>query len=51
VYEAQTKPLINYYNQWAQRGTENGLAAPRYRRVSSLGKVDEIRARMFGTLE
>lgn len=51
VYVAQTKPLIEYYNQWAQRGAENGLQAPQYRRISGLGAVDEIRARVFDALK
>jgi adenylate kinase len=51
VYVAQTKPLVDYYNQWARRGAENGLTAPQYRRVSGVGKVDEIRTRVFSMLE
>ncbi|WP_322048071.1 adenylate kinase [Paraburkholderia sp. J67] len=43
VYEAQTRPLIGYYSDWAIRGAENGLAAPVYRRVSGLGTIEEIR--------
>ncbi len=51
VYVAQTKPLIDYYQAWAQRGDENGLKAPEYRRISGLGSVDEIRARVFDALK
>ncbi|QCP48428.1 adenylate kinase [Trinickia violacea] len=51
VYVAQTKPLIDYYNQWAQRGAENGLNAPEYRRISGIGSVDEIRQRVFDALK
>ncbi|QBQ99584.1 adenylate kinase [Paraburkholderia pallida] len=43
VYEAQTRPLIGYYADWASRGAENGLRAPAYRRVSGLGSIGEIR--------
>ncbi|WP_213301744.1 adenylate kinase [Paraburkholderia sacchari] len=43
VYEAQTRPLIGYYVDWAIRGAENGLAAPVYRRVSGLGTIEAIR--------
>ncbi|HEY3537091.1 MAG TPA: adenylate kinase [Trinickia sp.] len=50
VYVAQTKPLIEYYQQWAQRGAENGLQAPQYRRISGLGSVDDIRQRVFEAL-
>lgn len=51
VYEAQTKPLITYYGDWATRGEENGLKAPAYRKISGLGAVDEIRARVFDALK
>jgi adenylate kinase len=51
VYVAQTRPLIQYYNDWAARGDENGLKAPQYRRISGLGSVDEIRARVFDALK
>ncbi|MEJ2768939.1 adenylate kinase [Mycetohabitans sp. B46] len=51
VYVAQTCPLINYYMQWAQHGDENGLKAPRYRKISGLGTVDEIRQRVFDALQ
>ncbi|NTX30580.1 adenylate kinase [Burkholderia pyrrocinia] len=51
VYEAQTKPLIKYYGDWAQRGEENGLKAPQYRKISGLGSVEEIRERAFDALK
>jgi adenylate kinase len=51
VYVAQTKPLVDYYQAWAQRGEENGLKAPEYRRISGLGSVDEIRSRVFDALK
>jgi len=51
VYMTQTKPLVDYYNGWAQRGDENGLKAPQYRRISGLGSVDEIRQRVFDALK
>ncbi|WP_244815309.1 adenylate kinase [Caballeronia sp. Lep1P3] len=51
VYEAQTKPLIAYYNDWAHSGATGGLKAPQYRRISGLGSVDEIRARVFDALK
>ncbi|MCG1041502.1 adenylate kinase [Mycetohabitans sp. B8] len=51
VYVAQTCPLIDYYMQWAQHGDENGLNAPRYRKISGLGTVDEIRQRVFDALQ
>jgi len=47
VYRAQTRPLIDYYGRWAASG-EPG--APRYRRISGLGTVEEIRRRVFAAL-
>ncbi len=52
VYVAQTKPLIDYYNRWAQNGDPSTpLKAPQYRRISGLGSVDEIRTRVFDALK
>src|SRR5678816_4029266 len=39
VYHAQTEPLVAYYNEWAATGDER---APKYRRISGLGSVDDI---------
>ncbi len=39
VYSAQTRPLVDYYSQWAATGDAN---APKYRRIAGLGSVDEI---------
>jgi adenylate kinase len=47
VYRVQTRPLVEYYSQWAARGAP---AAPRYARVSGLGSVEEIAARVLGAL-
>jgi adenylate kinase len=47
VYHAQTRQLVDYYGKWAQSGQP---AAPRYRKISGLGTVDEIRARAFAAL-
>jgi adenylate kinase len=43
VYESQTRPLIGYYADWANRGAKSGLPAPLYRKVSGLGSIGEIR--------
>ncbi|KMZ13292.1 Adenylate kinase [Candidatus Burkholderia humilis] len=51
VYVSQTKPLIQYYNDWATSGESNGLKAPEYRKISGLGTVDEIRTRAFDELK
>jgi adenylate kinase len=51
VYVAQTRPLIEYYNNWAQNAdASTSLKAPQYRAISGLGGVDEIRARVFDAL-
>jgi len=47
VYHNQTKQLINYYSQMAAGG---GANAPKYRKVSGLGSVDDIRDRVFAAL-
>jgi adenylate kinase len=48
VYKAQTRPLIEYYEAWARTGD---AAAPRVRRISGTGTVDEITARALGALD
>jgi len=48
VYSAQTRPLVDYYGEWARR---EPAAAPKYRAISGLGSVDEITARAFAALE
>ncbi len=47
VYQSQTRPLVDYYGKWAAGGAPG---APRYRRISGLGTVDEITARAFDAL-
>jgi adenylate kinase len=47
VYQAQTRPLVDYYSQWAATGDER---APRYRRISGLGPVDAILERALAAL-
>jgi adenylate kinase len=48
VYEAQTRPLVDYYSQWAQTGD---ALAPRYRKIAGVGTVEEITARALKALE
>ena len=48
VYHAQTKPLVQYYSDWAATGDK---AAPRYAKISGSGPVDEITAKAFAALE
>lgn len=47
VYQAQTRPLVDYYSQWAATGDAN---APKYRKISGLGSVDEITAQALAAL-
>jgi adenylate kinase len=47
VYRRQTRPLVDYYGRWAASGDP---AAPRYRKISGLGTVDEIRSRVLAAL-
>jgi adenylate kinase len=47
VYQAQTRPLVDYYSAWAAAGD---TAAPRYRKISGSGSVDEITARALAAL-
>jgi adenylate kinase len=47
VYRAQTRPLVDYYGDWAKTGDP---AAPRYRRISGQGTVEEITARALAAL-
>ncbi|MBP6850507.1 MAG: adenylate kinase [Rhodoferax sp.] len=48
VYSAQTRPLVSYYSRWA--ATEPA-SAPRYRMISGIGTVEEIRSRAFAALD
>ena len=47
VYHSQTQPLVAWYERWHASGD---AAAPRYRRVSGSGSVDDIRERIFAAL-
>ncbi|MCE2991096.1 MAG: adenylate kinase [Burkholderiales bacterium] len=47
VYHEQTEPLIQYYGDWARSG---GPAAPRYVRIPGVGKMEEIRDKIFAAL-
>ena len=50
VYHAQTSVLIGYYSEWAAASQGTAPAAPRYRKVSGVGSVEEIRARVLEAL-
>ena len=47
VYQSQTRPLVAYYAQWAATGDAQ---APRCRKISGTGSVDEITARALDAL-
>ena len=47
VYSAQTRPLVNYYSNWAKA---DPAAAPKYRAISGTGSVEDITARAFAAL-
>ena len=51
VYSAQTRPLVEYYSNWAKNDAKDGeVKAPKYRAISGTGGVDEITARAFAAL-
>ena len=47
VYHRQTEPLVAYYSRWAATGEPS---APKYHQVDGLGKVEEVRDRIFAAL-
>jgi adenylate kinase len=47
VYKAQTRPLVDYYTQWAADGDPR---APRYRKVDGLQPVEAVRAATLAAL-
>jgi adenylate kinase len=48
VYHDQTEPLIDYYKRWEASGEAR---APRYVRIEGVGKVEEIRDKVFAGLD
>ncbi len=48
VYIEQTAPLIEYYGKWLASGDRQ---APKYRKVSGVGSVDDIKARTLAALK
>jgi adenylate kinase len=47
VYSAQTRPLVDYYSNWA---VSEPALAPQYRAISGTGSVEEIKTRAFDAL-
>ncbi|WBY02123.1 adenylate kinase [Ramlibacter tataouinensis] len=48
VYASQTRPLVDYYANWAK---DDPARAPKYRAISGIGTVEEITARVLAALE
>jgi adenylate kinase len=48
VYHAQTQALVDYFARWAATGDGR---APKYRKISGVGSVDDIRERAFAALK
>jgi adenylate kinase len=47
VYHSQTRPLVDYYAQWAATGDP---LAPKYRKIAGIGTVEEITSRALDAL-
>ncbi|GMQ97485.1 MAG: adenylate kinase [Gammaproteobacteria bacterium] len=48
VYHSQTKPLVDYYTRWSD---SDDAVAPRIVAIDGIGKVEEIRDRIFMALD
>jgi adenylate kinase len=47
VYQAQSRPLVDFYGRWAASGA---AGAPSYRKISGKGSVESIRDRAIAAL-
>ena len=47
VYQAQTRPLVEFYGRW---GAAAAPGAPKYRRISGLGTVESVRDHALAAL-
>lgn len=47
IYASQTRPLVDYYQNWA---ASEPAQAPQYRAISGLGSVEEITQRVMAAL-
>jgi adenylate kinase len=47
VYSAQTRPLVDYYSQWAAK---DAGSAPKYRKIDGIGSVEGITAAALAAL-
>lgn len=48
VYQNQTRPLVDYYSQWA---AEADPKAPKYVRIEGVGKVEDITKQIMDALK
>lgn len=48
VYDEQTRPLVEYYSTWAAQEPNK---APKYKKISGVGSVDEITKRALDALQ
>ena len=48
VYKRRTRPLVDYYSVWAAQGDSR---APKYRKISGMGTVEQIRERVLAALK
>ena len=48
VYHGQTEPLISYYSAWAK---SDALRAPKYICIPGVGKMEDIRDKIFAALK
>ena len=52
VYDQQTRPLVDYYSNWANAGDASAkVSPPAYRKVAGTGTVEEITALVFSALK
>ena len=52
VYDAQTRPLVEYYSDWSKNGDSAAkVPAPAYRKIEGTGAVDAITASVFSALK
>ena len=52
VYNAQTRPLVEYYSSWAHKTpVKNEITAPKYRKIEGLGTIEEITLRILLALK
>ena len=47
TYHSQTKPLVDYYDNWARSGDPR---APRYVKIDGVGRVEQVRDRIYEAL-